>query len=66
MKDFGLVASIIAMGRILGMKIVAEGVEDEFQVQRLKQVGCDYIQGYFYSRPLPAAEFEAFVFDNKQ
>ena len=60
-KDYGLVASIVAMGRILGLKIVAEGVEDESQVHHLKQVGCDYIQGFFYSRPLPVAEFEEFV-----
>ena len=60
-KDYGLVASIVAMGRILGLKIVAEGVEDESQVHHLKQVGCDYIQGFYYSKPLPVSEFEAFV-----
>ncbi len=59
--DYGLVASIIAMGRILGMRIVAEGVENGGQAQQLKQIGCDYIQGYHYSKPLPVAEFEAFV-----
>ena len=60
-RDLGLVASIVSMGRILGMKVVAEGVEEAEQVERLKQIGCDFIQGYFYSKPLPADEFEAFV-----
>lgn len=60
-RDLGLVASIVAMGRILGMKVVAEGVEEADQLERLKRIGCDYVQGYHYSKPLPADEFEAFV-----
>ena len=60
-REYGLVASFIAMGRILGMQIVAEGVEEEAQIASLRQVGCDYVQGYYYSKPLPAKEFEAFV-----
>jgi diguanylate cyclase (GGDEF)-like protein/PAS domain S-box-containing protein len=60
-RDLGLVASIVAMGRILGMRVVAEGVEEEEQVQRLKRIGCDFIQGYYYSKPLPALEFAEFV-----
>ena len=60
-RDLGLVASIVAMGRILGMKVVAEGVEEADQLERLKRIGCDYVQGYYYSKPLPADEFEAFV-----
>jgi EAL domain-containing protein (putative c-di-GMP-specific phosphodiesterase class I) len=56
------------MGRILGMKVVAEGVEEADQLERLKRIGCDYVQGYYYSKPLPADEFEAFVqaFKNPQ
>ena len=60
-RDHGLVASIIAMGRILGMRVVAEGVEDDAQLAQLQQIGCDYVQGYFFSKPLPADQFEAFV-----
>lgn len=62
-RDFGLVASIISMGRILGMQIVAEGVEEENQLKQLQRIGCDFVQGYFYSKPLAAEEFEAFVAD---
>ncbi len=64
-RDYGLVASIVSMGRILGMKVVAEGVEQAEQVAQLKQIGCDYVQGYYYSKPLPAAEFQAFVGDGR-
>ena len=64
-KQMGIVASIVAMGRILGMRIVAEGVEEESQVMRLRQIGCDFIQGYFFSKPLPAEDFERFVFEQK-
>ena len=60
-RDYGLVASIVSMGRILGMQVVAEGVETADQVKRLKQIGCDYVQGFYFSKPLPADEFLRFV-----
>ncbi|MFU8815277.1 MAG: putative bifunctional diguanylate cyclase/phosphodiesterase [Pseudomonadales bacterium] len=60
-RDYGLVASIVSMGRILGMRVVAEGVETADQVKRLRQIGCDYVQGYYFSRPLPAEEFYCFL-----
>ena len=60
-KEMGVIASIIAMGRILGMRIVAEGVEEQVQVETLERIGCDYIQGYHFSKPLPAQEFASFV-----
>ena len=60
-RDHGLVASIISMGRILGMRVVAEGVEDASQVRRLRQIGCDYIQGFYYAKPLPAEDFYHFI-----
>jgi len=62
-RDYGLVASIVSMGRILGMRVVAEGVETADQVQQLKQIGCDFIQGFYFSKPLPAGEFYGFVSD---
>jgi diguanylate cyclase (GGDEF)-like protein/PAS domain S-box-containing protein len=60
-RDYGLVASIVSMGRILGMRVVAEGVEEQAQLERLRQIGCDYIQGYYYSKPLCVADFEQFI-----
>ncbi len=61
--DLGLVASIVSMGRILGVDVVAEGVESDAQLRRLEEVGCDLIQGFLFSKPLPAAEFAEFARD---
>ncbi len=49
--------SIIELGHNLGMKVIAEGVEEEDTCTELKMLGCDIIQGYYYSKPLPAQEF---------
>jgi len=48
-----LIASMIAMAHALGMRVVAEGVENPRQMQMLKSLGCDEGQGFFFSRPLP-------------
>lgn len=48
--------NIIALGHSLNMEITAEGVEDVTQYHQLRQSGCDYMQGYLFSRPLPAEE----------
>lgn len=53
-----LAAAIVSMARALGIKTIAEGVEDERQFALLERMGCDEIQGYYLGRPLPAAEFE--------
>ncbi len=50
-----VVGSIINLGHALGMSIVAEGVETEEQLSILRELGCDYIQGYVYSKPVPEA-----------
>ncbi|MEH6433932.1 EAL domain-containing protein [Massilia sp. DD77] len=51
-----LIASMIAMAHALGMRVVAEGVENQRQMQLLKTLGCDEGQGYYFSRPVPAAD----------
>jgi EAL domain-containing protein (putative c-di-GMP-specific phosphodiesterase class I) len=45
----------------LGYKVVAEGVETSQEASILKTLNCDYAQGYLYSRPLPASDFEALL-----
>jgi EAL domain-containing protein (putative c-di-GMP-specific phosphodiesterase class I) len=54
-----LIRSITGLKRSLGLRIVAEGVEDETSMERLRALGCDLIQGYWISRPAPAAQLEA-------
>lgn len=51
-----LVSSIIGIGKSLGIKIVAEGVETENHAVFVREMGCDYAQGFFFSEPLPAAD----------
>ena len=58
--DVAIARTIVAMAKSLGLATVAEGVETAEQLELLKNMGCDQIQGYFFSRPLPADEFLAF------
>lgn len=55
--DMEIAATIIAMAHTLRLQVLAEGVESREQIDFLKANGCDFYQGYFMSRPLPAAEF---------
>ncbi|WP_409266226.1 putative bifunctional diguanylate cyclase/phosphodiesterase [Massilia sp. BHUDP2] len=52
-----LIASMIAMAHALGMRVVAEGIESQGQMQLLQTLGCDEGQGYFFSRPVPPEEY---------
>lgn len=56
-KDEAIVSSILAIGENLNLKVTAEGVETREQLDFLREKKCDIMQGYFYSRPLPAEEF---------
>jgi diguanylate cyclase (GGDEF)-like protein len=58
--DVAIARTIVAMAKSLGLTIVAEGVETEAQLELLKTMGCDQIQGFFISHPLPADDFMAF------
>jgi diguanylate cyclase (GGDEF)-like protein len=62
MRDAGyprnIVAMIVSLAHALGLKVIAEGVEDDEQVRLLRDLGCDQIQGYLVSRPVPADEIE--------
>ncbi|HYL25601.1 MAG TPA: EAL domain-containing protein [Burkholderiales bacterium] len=62
MHDVGyprnIVAMIVSLAHTLGLKVIAEGVEDTEQVHLLKELGCDQIQGYYVSVPVPAQQIE--------
>lgn len=60
-NDRILCEAVITMAHRLGMKVIAEGVETDSQKDLLMAMGCDFGQGYFFSRPLPADQFETFL-----
>jgi diguanylate cyclase (GGDEF)-like protein/PAS domain S-box-containing protein len=64
--DEALVEAMIQMARSLKLTIVAEGVERPQQLDSLRARACTEVQGFFFSRPLPAAEFEAWVLERYQ
>lgn len=56
--------SIVALAQGLGLEVLAEGVEREAEVDALRNLGCRYFQGYYFGRPVTAAEFAAFAADS--
>lgn len=62
-KDEAIVRTIIQLGGFLGLKVVAEGVEDVGALESLASLGCDFAQGYYISRPLAASAFLDWVHD---
>ena len=60
-KDTHMLEIIIEIARHLSAPVVAEGVETEEQVKALKEIGCDLVQGYFFSPPVPAEKFAPFL-----
>ncbi len=60
-QDTAIMRAIITLGHSLGMNVMAEGVETVVQLSALIQEGCDEIQGYYFSRPVPCAEMEAIL-----
>lgn len=54
-----ILESVVRMAKWLGMSVIAEGVEEKEQADYLRSIGCDYVQGYLYARPMPVAEYEA-------
>ena len=64
-KGTRLLKSIIHLADFFDVTTIAEGVETAEQVSTLKAMGCDIIQGYYFSRPLPTAEFEAYMLENR-
>ena len=53
-----IVRAIVAMGKGLNVEVVAEGVETKEQLAYLRSLDCDYVQGYYISKPLPVPEYE--------
>jgi polar amino acid transport system substrate-binding protein len=60
-EDERIVHAMIELGHNLDMKVVVEGIEDEWMMKKLQELGCDYMQGFFFSKPLPAYEFQELI-----
>ena len=61
-----VIESTIRMAKWLGMSVIAEGVEEEAQADFLKSIGCHYIQGYYYAKPMPKEDFELLMKKSKK
>lgn len=57
----GILQFIINLARWMNLRVVAEGVETRAQLERLRELGCDYAQGFFFAKPMPIPEFEALL-----
>jgi EAL domain-containing protein (putative c-di-GMP-specific phosphodiesterase class I) len=60
-KTAAIVSSVLALGKEMGMAVVAEGVETEEQFALLERLGCEQVQGYLLAKPLPAVEARALL-----
>lgn len=60
-KGGNILTAILKMAESLKMQTIAEGVETKEQVEFLKSIGCKYVQGFYYSKPLPVGEFEKLI-----
>ena len=60
-KGGNILTAILKMAESLKMQAIAEGVETKEQVEFLKSIGCRYVQGFYYSKPLPVGEFEKLI-----
>jgi len=58
------VSAIISMGHVMGYDVVSEGVEQQAQIDTLREIGCDFIQGFFWGKPMPPEEAEQLVMEN--
>ena len=59
--DRGVLRLVVEMAHRMNLSVVAEGVETQQQLSRLQEIGCDYVQGYLFSKPIPAADYDTML-----
>lgn len=64
LENVKVMGSLVSLANSLNLEVVAEGIEDVVQYECLKVAGCNYIQGYLFSKPLEAEEAEKIYHDN--
>lgn len=64
-EESALARAVIKLGRTLGLKVVAEGIEGEGQARKLQTLLCDFGQGYLFSKPVEAARIDALLKDDR-
>lgn len=64
-RSENILASVVRMAKWLNMPVVAEGVERREQVDFLRSIGCEYVQGYYFAKPMPVQEYEELAFKNE-
>lgn len=65
-KDMRMVELMVDIAKFLSVPVIAEGVETEEQVMLLRGCGCDMVQGYYFSKPVPPADFVRFIIENRE
>ncbi|HVF00199.1 MAG TPA: EAL domain-containing protein, partial [Rubrobacteraceae bacterium] len=61
-EDTAIVHATVAFAKALGLSVIAEGIESDEQLTRLKELGCELGQGYHFARPLPSDEAARFLY----
>ena len=65
-RDMAILQSVISLAKKLGMKVTQEGVETHDEMDLLRKLGCDVVQGYHYSKPLFLSDYVHFIADPNQ
>ncbi len=63
-RSENILASVIRMAKWLNMPVIAEGVEEKQQIDFLRSIGCEFVQGYYYAKPMPVGEYEELAFSD--